>query len=117
MTRNIEAEQSPLPTPELPLAAPPWAVHSVPEPDRVTHETVSGVHPPVRWCGSGGWLEAPADISLSVIDLPTGRGWRRQPATVQVEGGSYSLFAARQLCDVLNGLLASAAGPDPGAQG
>lgn len=54
-------------------------------------------------------MEAPADVSLSIVDLSTGHGWRRQPATVQIEGGSYSLIGVRQLRDILDGFLASVA--------
>jgi hypothetical protein len=71
--------------------------------------SVSPVHPTVRWCGPGGWAEAPTEVSLSALDLPGGSEWLRLPPTVQIEGGSYTLDCARQLRDVLNGFLVLAA--------
>jgi hypothetical protein len=92
-----------------PPASPSWAWRSLAEGDGVTHELVSPVHPMVRWCGPGGWVEGPSEVSLSALDLPTAGGWRRLPPTVQIEGGSYSLDGARQLRDVLDGFLGCAA--------
>jgi hypothetical protein len=100
-----------------PPSSPVWALRSLPEADGITHELVSPVHPTVRWCGPMGWVEGPSDVSLSAIDLPTGGGWRRLPVTVQVEGGSYSLDGARQLRDVLNGFLVTAARDGDGPVG
>jgi hypothetical protein len=77
-----------------PPAPPVWAAHSVVEDSAVTHELVSDVHPvveqpsPVVESSSNAF---PADVSVSVVDRPTGRGWSRTPPTVQVEGGTYSL--------------------------
>ena len=100
-----------------PPSSPVWAFRSVPEADGITHEVVSPVHPAVRWCGPAGWVEGPSDVSLSAVDLPVAGGWRRLPPTVQIEGGSYSLDGARQLRDVLNGFLVSAARDGAGPVG
>jgi hypothetical protein len=52
------------------LAAPAWALCSVPEPDRVIHETVSRVHPAVRWCGPAGQLRDVLDGFLASTAVP-----------------------------------------------
>lgn len=69
------------------------------EPDRVVHERLSVLHPEVLT----EFIEEamPSDVSVSVADVPRGGAWQRQLPTVQVEGGSYSLPAARQLCEAL----------------
>jgi hypothetical protein len=100
-----------------PPAAPSWAWRSLPGDGGVTHELISPVHPRVRWCGPGGWVEGPSDVSLSAVDLPNAGGWRRLSPTVQVEGGSYSLEGARQLRDVLTAFLVFAAQDGAGPLG
>jgi hypothetical protein len=90
---------------------PPWAVRSVDERDRVVHERLSRVHPRVS-VDFIGRLQ-PTDVSVSVVDLPSGETWARGTPTVQVEGGSYSVADAWQLWQALHEVLVAVGERDP----
>ncbi|MDQ1295872.1 MAG: hypothetical protein QG608_3759 [Actinomycetota bacterium] len=88
-----------------PLPSPSWATKTRSDDDGIEHELVSPVCPVVRWKDACGWMECPSNVSLSVIDVPDGNGWKRLPVTVDLEGGSYTLDGARQMRDVLTEFL------------
>jgi len=92
------------------LPAPPsWAGHSVVEDGGVTHELVSVERPHLRAdrMTAGAAFTCPTEVSVSVVDRPAGHRWVRLPATIQVEGGSYSLPEAARLVRAIEELLAA----------
>jgi hypothetical protein len=96
-------------------AASSWATLSVREDEGVTHERVAASRPAVLdpWasCAPGG-LRA-TEVSVSVADRALDGAWVRSGPTVQVEGGSYTLDAARQLRDALDEVIGAVEGALP----
>jgi hypothetical protein len=88
-----------------PPRPPAWAARSIPEGAGVVHETISRDHPAVRHEDGHGWVLMPTDVSLSAIDIALDDGWVRAQPTIQLEGGSYPLDAARALRDIIDNLL------------
>jgi hypothetical protein len=52
----------------------------------------------------------PAEVAMSASDQRVNGRWQRTSPTIQIEGGSYSLDAARRLCAAISALLDVAAG-------
>jgi hypothetical protein len=97
-----------------PLPPPVWATRTVEEDEGITYERVSGMRPPVapRWPPVDAEAGRPTDVSVAVVDrLEAGR-WTRSAPTVQIEGGCYSLRAAKQLRRAIDDLIAALECPD-----
>lgn len=93
-----------------PLPAPPWACRSVPDSGGIVHETNSYVlSDAIRSLDLNRDELVPAEVAMSASDQRVNGQWQRTSPTIQIEGGSYSLDAARRLCVAVGELLDVAA--------